>query len=255
VNNNNIGVLKESSLHKYLKYQYSGIAGKTEIAVDGYVCDGQTKSGELIEVQTGSFGPLKEKIKNLSKDKKIRIIHPIIKRKYIETFDTNGIRLRKRKSPLIGTAWDLFNALIYAPELAKTPGVTIELAFIDIVERRKDDGKGYWRRKFVSIEDKTPYAPLDSAGYESIILKNLDDYHQFLPFGQEESFTVNDLALNAKISIALARKCLYVLNKIGVVERIGKKKNAHIYKKTVLPPRINKKPRRSRSFTEEKKNI
>jgi hypothetical protein len=231
VNNHNIGVLKESSLHKYLKFQYSGIAGKTEIAVGDYVCDGQTKNGELIEIQTGSFGPLKEKIKTLSKDNTVRIIYPIIKHKYIETFDANGLRLRKRKSPLKGTAWDLFDALIYAPELAKTPGVIIELAFLDIVEKRKDDGKGSWRRKFVSIEDKAPYVPLDSAaGYESVVLKKLSDYHRFLPFEQEESFTVKDMAERSKISPALASKCLYVLFKLGLVERIGKKKNAHVYK-------------------------
>jgi hypothetical protein len=231
VNNNNIGVLRESSLHKYLKYQYSGIAGKTEIAVGDYVCDGQTKSGELIEVQTGSFGPLKEKIKNLSIENKIRIIYPIIKRKYIETYDANGIQLRKRKSPLKGTVWDLFNALIYAPELAQTPGVIIELAFLDIVEKRKDDGKGTWRRKFISIEDKTPYIYENRAtGYESIVLRNINDYHQFLPFENEDNFTTNDLAERSKISLALARKCLYVLFKLGLVERIGKKKNAHVYK-------------------------
>jgi hypothetical protein len=231
VNNKNIGVLKESSLHKYLKYQYSGTAGKTEIAVGDYVCDGQTKNGELIEVQTGNFGSIKEKIQNLSKNNTVRIIYPIIKRKYIETFDADGLKLRKRKSPLKGTVWDLFNALIYAPELAQTPGVIIELAFLDIVEKRKDDGKGSWRRKFVSIEDKTPYTPLDStAGYESVVLKNLNDYLQFLPFKSEESFTVKDMAERSKISSALASKCLYVLYKIGIVERIGKKKNAHVYK-------------------------
>jgi hypothetical protein len=231
VNNTNIGILRESSLHKYLKYQYSGEAGTTEIAVGDYVCDGQTKSGELIEVQTGNFGSIKEKIKNLSKDNKIRIIYPIIKHKYIETYDANGTWLRKRKSPLKGTAWDLFNALIHAPELAHTPGVIIELISLDIVEKRKDDGKGTWRRKFVSIEDKTPYVPLNSAaGYESIVLKNLNDYHQFLPFKQKDNFTTNDLAKNAKIFTALARKCIYVLYKLGLIERIGKKKNAHIYK-------------------------
>jgi hypothetical protein len=229
---NKIGVIKESSLHKYLKYQYSGVAGKTEISVGDYVCDGQTIDGELIEIQTGSFGPLRNKIKNLSKDNRIRIIYPIIKRKYIETFDANGIQLRKRKSPLKGSPWDLFNALLYAPELAQTPGVIIELAFLDIVEKRKDDGKGTWRRKGMTIEDKTPYIPVNaSAGYESIVLGSLNDYHRFLPFTSKEKFTVSDLAKKSGISEVLARKCLYVLYKLGLIERVGKERNSYIYKK------------------------
>ncbi|MDR0314180.1 MAG: hypothetical protein LBI14_11365 [Treponema sp.] len=227
----NIGVLKESSLHKYLKFQYSGADGKTEIPVGDYVCDGQTVDGELIEIQTGSFGPLKEKIKNLSQKNKVRIIYPIIKCKYIEVYDADGKYLRKRKSRLKGSSWDLFNALLYAPELAQTPGVIIELAFIDIVEKRKEDGNGPWRRKFISIGDKIPYAPINSsAGYESIVLSELNDYYRFLPFTPKQDFTVSDLAKTAGISVTLARKCLYVLNKLGLIERIGKKGNSYVYK-------------------------
>ena len=222
---NRIGTYRESSLHRSLKFRYSE-TGKTEVAVGDYVCDGQSGTGELIEVQTGSFGPLREKVKNLSQKEKIRIIHPVIINKYIEVYDTKGELLRKRKSPGKGSIWDVFDALLYAPELCLTPKVTLELTLVDIVEKRKADGKGTWRRKGVTIEDKIPIA-----WHESIIIKKPKDYNLFLPFKQDQTFTVKDLGDQARISINLARKCLYVLNKAGLVERTGKQGKAYLYRK------------------------
>ncbi|MCL2478792.1 MAG: hypothetical protein FWF22_04780 [Treponema sp.] len=222
---NKIGTYRESSLHRDLKYRYSG-TGKTEIPVGDYVCDGQSDSGELIEVQTGSFGPLREKVKKLTLQEKIRIIYPVIISKYIEVYDVEGKLLRKRRSPGKGCIWDVFNALLYAPDLCLAPRLTLELVLLDITEKRKDDGKGTWRRKGITIVDKIP-----EAWHESVIIKKPKDYNLFIPFKTGETFTVSDLCGKAGISAALARKCLYVLNKAGLVERTGKQGNAYVYKK------------------------
>lgn len=220
-----IGTYRESSLHRSLKFRYSDI-GKTEIEVGGYVCDGQSDTGELIEVQTGSFGPLKEKIRNLAQNQKIRIVHPVIKTRYIEVYDTEGKLLRRRKSPGKGSIWDVFDALLYAPELCLAPNLTLELVLLDIAEKRKDDGKGTWRRRGITIEDKIPVA-----WHESVILKKTRDYNLFIPFKKSEAFTVKDLGEKAGIKIQLARKCLYVLNRAGLIERTGKQGKAFLYKK------------------------
>ena len=222
---NNIGILKESSLHKYLKFQYSD-TGKTEISVGDYVCDGQNKKGELIEVQTGSFGPLKEKINTISKKKKIRIIYPVIIRKHIELYDTDGKLMRKKKSPKKGNIWDIFDALIYAPDLCLARNVTLELALLDIVEKRVNDGKGSWKRKGITIEDKIPLCL-----HESIILKKPGDYFHFIPFEKDAEFTVKDLGEKAGIPLHLANKCIYVLKKSGLIEKTGKQGRAFLYKK------------------------
>ena len=222
---NNIGAIKESTLHRHLKFRYSE-PGKTEVPVGDYVCDGQRENGELIEVQTGSFGPLKEKIAQLSKNERIRVIYPIVLIKRIELFGQDGNLIREKKSPKKGCAWDLFNSLVYAPELPLNPKVTVELVFLDIIEKRKDDGKGARRRKGITIIDRVPVS-----WHESIILRKKRDYGQFIPGKKEETFTVKDLSGWAGISIALARKCLYVLHKMGITERVGKQGNAYIYKK------------------------
>ena len=212
-----IGTKKESSLHKALKFSYSGSGGTTETLAGSYVCDACTSKGELIEVQTGSFGPLKEKVEALTAAGKVRIIHPIIVQKHIELCDVSGRLIHRRKSPRKGSTWDLFSALLYAPLLSLLKNLTIELVLTAIVEKRLDNGKGSWRRKGVSINDRILDVQLGS-----VILKRPKDYHQFLPFKKEELFTVRKLTEKAGITTALARKTLYVLTKMGVAERTGK---------------------------------
>ena len=226
IGTNSIGTRKESSLHRSLKFRYSGVDGETETLAGSYVCDACTSDGELIEVQTGSFGPLKEKVTELCRSRKVRIIHPIVIQKHIELYDTKATLLRRRKSPRKGSTWDLFKALLYAPQLGLLKNLSIELALVDTVEKRIDDGKGSWRRKGVSIDDR-----FLGAWHSSVTLKKPKDYYQFIPFDKNEEFTVRDLAAKAKINASLARKTLYVLEKMGLVERVGKQGNAYVYRK------------------------
>ena len=221
-----IGTRKESSLHRSLKFSYSGSGGSVETAAGAYICDACTGDGELIEIQTGSFGPLKEKVKSLCKENKVRIIHPIIIQKTIELYDTQGHLLRKRKSPRKGSLWDIFNALVYASELITQKNLIIELAVIDAVEKRVDDGAGSYRRKGISITDRF----LDT-WHHSVILKNLKDYHQFTPYKKSEFFTAQELAKKAGVKAELTRKTLYVLTKAGLVEQTGKQGRAYLYRR------------------------
>jgi hypothetical protein len=219
-----IGTERESSLHRALKYRYAGETGHTEYELGDYVCDVYTGGGEVLEIQTGSFGPLDEKLRSLCRLSPVRIIHPVIIHKYIELYDTDGELIRRRKSNRGGSIWDLFKNLLYAPELPLLPSLTIELALIDVTEKRVDDGNGSWRRRGASIRDRELLA-----WHGSIELKNISDYRRFVPFAPETEFTVRDLAKKARIQTPVAGKTLYVLNKIGIVKRIGKQGRAILY--------------------------
>jgi len=219
-----IGTNNESSLHRTLKFQYAGPGGKTETEVGGFVADGIRKNGEYIEVQTGSFGPLRKKVKEFASIGKVRIIHPITVTKTIEVYNIEGKLLYRRKSPLHGTPWDIFNALLHAPQLPLIKGVTIEIAMVDIIEKRVKDGKGAWRRKGISIKDKQL-----SAFHESILLSKKKDYLRFIPFNIEEKFTVSSHAEKAGIKKWMSQRALYVLMKMNVIKRVGKEGNAWVY--------------------------
>jgi hypothetical protein len=218
-----IGTENESSLHRALKLRYAA-QGETEAARAGYVCDAVAPDGEILEIQTGSFAPLRTKLPALTTLGPVRLIHPVIVQKTIELCDIRGKVLYRRKSPRRGSAWDLFTVLLYAPELALLPGLTIEIALVDALEHRIDDGKGSWRRKGISIADRT----LES-WRDSIKLRSPADYGRFLPFSEKEEFTAAILAKKVKIRPVLARKTLYVLTKTGMVKRIRKAGKSWVY--------------------------
>ncbi|MDR2630710.1 MAG: hypothetical protein LBC60_07290 [Spirochaetaceae bacterium] len=220
-----IGTEGESGLHRALKFRYTGEGGQTEIPLKGYVCDGVTAGGEYIEVQTGSFKPLREKVEKLTETGPVRIIHPIMVTKYLELFDERGTLLSRRKSPRKGTPWDLFKALVYAPDLPEIPGITIELALVEVSEQRVRDGRGSWRRGGISITGRELLAH-----HGSIPLVRPQDYRFFVPFQEDETFTVRSLEKKARIPPALAGKTLYVLTRLSVTTRIGKNGRAWVYR-------------------------
>jgi len=125
--------------------------------------------------------------------------------------------------------------LIYAPDLPLQKRLTVELVLLDASEKRVRDGKGSWRRKGISIHDRQILAL-----HEHIQIKKPADYLRFIPFNKNEKFTSALLGEKAGINVHLARKTLYVLTKIGVVEKAGKQGNTLIYRIT-SPERTNKK--------------
>ncbi|MDR2445170.1 MAG: hypothetical protein LBD44_04470, partial [Spirochaetaceae bacterium] len=209
-----IGVQNESSLHRALKNMYSGCGGKTEVQTGSYICDCVDDNGGIVEIQTGSFAPLRKKLAELGRQTHITIVYPVIEKKYIALYDNGDSLVRSRKSPKNGCKWDLFNALVYAPELPLIPGVSIEIVVVDVLEKRRADGKGSWRRGGVSIVDR-----LLQNYKHNIPLYGPDDYMQFVPFGPEETFTATALAGRAGIRPDLARKTAYVLERVNVIEQ------------------------------------
>jgi hypothetical protein len=79
----NIGIEKESSLHAQIKARYCGDGGETECKLDGFVCDALRPDGAIVEVQTGSFAPLKAKVRRLCPTHPFVIFHPVITHQYI----------------------------------------------------------------------------------------------------------------------------------------------------------------------------
>jgi hypothetical protein len=204
---------------------YSGYGGETEVERGGYVCDCVSDGGGIIEIQTGSFAPLRKKLAELSREASVTIVYPVIEEKYIALYDDGGRLIRRRKSPRKGCKWDLFNALVYAPELPFLPNISVEIVVVDVVEKRRADGKGSWRRGGVSIVDR-----LLQKYRHSIPLKRPEDYMQFVPFRPDETFTAAALAGKAGIRPNLARKTTYVLERVNLVERTGKSGRSKLFR-------------------------
>ena len=221
-----ISTQNESSLHRELKLIYTGRGGQTEVETAGFVVDGVNADGACIEVQGRNFGgAFMGKVAKLAALGNVKVVYPVIIAKYLEVFDEEGTQQYRRKSGRRGSVWDVFFPLIYAPEMPLVPGLEIELALVDVAERRVRDGKGSWRRRGVSIRDRKLLAL-----HESVTLKRPADYLRFVPFAKNLEFTSGDLAAQAGIRVELARKTLYVLARLGIVEKTGRKGNRLVYR-------------------------
>jgi len=233
-----IGTKNESSLHRQLKLSYAGSDGRTEVELSGFVADAVGPDGERVEIQLGSFSPLKKKARELAAHGTMKIVCPVIVAKRLEFFDSQGGALGSRKSNRSGKIWDLFKALVYAADLPLVPGLEIELALVEVAEMRVRDGKGSWRRRGVSVGDRRLLEIR-----ERILLKRPCDYVRFIPFAKKEEFTSIELSEKAGIRPELARKTLYVLVGIGIVEKTGKRGNANLFRLLAGPGTKNwKKP-------------
>ena len=207
---NSIGTLRESSFHSDLKKWYKEPGDKIEKPIDKYVID-IVRNGSLIEIQTKNFSSIKNKLVNLVNNHQVRLVHPIIKDKWIRSIDLqSGKVIRNRLSPKHCSYIDVFEELIRIPELVSNPNFTIELLLVQIEEVRVNDGNGSWSRKGWSIRDRKLVQILDRREFSTPI-----DFLQLKPIGLKTPFTNMDLAESLKKSVHFARKMSFCRNQFG----------------------------------------
>jgi hypothetical protein len=217
-----IGQLNEKALHAALKQWYRRPGDRFEVAVDGYVID-IVRDGLLIEIQTGSFTPMKAKLASLVRSHPVRLVHPIVQEKWIVRPAAAGGVLRRR-SPKRGRWEDLFWELVSLPELLPNPNFSVEVLLIRAEEARRVEGKRRRRRKGWEVEERRL---LEVVGTR--LFRGLADWRAVLPDGLG-SFTAADLAAATKTRAALAGKIAYCLRRAGLIELEGRRGRAHLYR-------------------------
>jgi len=217
-----INTWNESLLHEELKDRYCGESGRTEVPVDGSICDIVLDDGSIVEIQTANIGKLKAKLEKLLSTRHVRLVYPIAKMTTIETYNPDGTLKSRRKSPKHGTVYAIFGELTGIWHLLGNPAFTLETVFADILELRIADGTGSWRRKGIRKQDKKLLKFHDSRTFSS-----LEDYAHLVPDTLPDTFTVSDLAAaGAKTN---AGRMAWILRKCGVLSVTGKKGNAFLY--------------------------
>lgn len=221
---NGIGTLREKSLHAALKTWYARPGDRFEVPVDGYTID-IVRGDLLIEIQTRNFFAMKEKLANLTANHPVHLVHPIAVEKWIIRLGQDGSeQLSRRKSPRRGRSEHIFSELLRFPSLMNHPNFTLEILLIQEEETRILDGKGAWRRKGWSIVDRRLLSVLDR-----LELRCVDDFRIFLPPGLPAEFTSKEIARARGIQTYLARKMLYCLREMGLVERSGRRGRSYLY--------------------------
>jgi hypothetical protein len=219
-----IGVLNEKPLHAALKQWYARPGDRFEVTVDGFVID-IVRDGLLIEIQTGHFASIKSKLARLARSHRVRLIYPIAQEKWIvrPTGDDRGGAMR-RKSPKRGRLEDLFRELVSIPQLLSNRNFSLEVLMTREEEVRRHEGTRKWRRRGPGIEGRRLLEVLDQR-----LFGEPADWLGFLPKGLE-SFTTSDLATGMDAGRELAQKMAYCFCKGRMIELIGKRERANLYR-------------------------
>jgi hypothetical protein len=216
---------RESSLHSSIKKWYFLEGDRLEANVNDFIVD-IVRGDLLIEIQTANFSAIKPKLRCLLRDHKVRLVHPIPKTKWIvHKSMPKGEIIGRRRSPKRGSIYDLFGELIRIPDLFSTNNLSIEVLMIELEEIWRNDGRGSWRRKGASIEDRKLIGVS-----ESVMFENKTDFLRVMPEDLPNPFSNRDLAENVRIPISQSRKMSYSLRKIGTIDHVGKDRNQMLFR-------------------------
>jgi len=95
---------------------------------------------------------------------------------------------------------------------------------VEVEEVWCDDGRGSWRRKGASIEDKKLIRV-----FERRIFERKADFLKALPEDLPDPFSNKNLAKSLGIPFNQSRKMTYVLRKIGAITLVGKSGNQMLF--------------------------
>lgn len=218
-----IGTLREGQLHRDLKAWYRRPGDRLEHEVGGYVID-LVRGELLVEIQTGSFSPLRRKLDALTAERAVRLVAPIALTRRIVRLTDAGEVVSARRSPKHGRLEDIFARLVSIPALLCRPTFEIDVLLTHEEEHRVHrPGRAYRRhgwavagRSLVEVERcRRLAAPGDLAA--------------LLPEQLPDSFDTADLAEAAGIDRRLAQQMAYCLRAMGICVPAGRRGRAALY--------------------------
>ncbi len=221
-----IGELREGLLHAAIKDGLARPGDRAELRVERFVIDLVRADGELVEIQTGGFGPLGPKLDALLDGHRMRIVHPVTARRRIVRVDADGVVLSARRSPRQGTALDVFDRLVAFPSLLAHPHLTVEVLLCEedhvrapeagrsrSGRRRRDPGE----RRLVDVVDR-------------VELRGPDDVRALLPAELAAApFTTRELGSALGVPVVLAQRVAYCLRALELTRDAGKRGRAPLH--------------------------
>ena len=240
-----INTYNETDLHRTLKNMYAlEYNGKTEVAVEKWICDIVTEGGDVIEIQTSNISKLTEKTRSLlAAGKKITIVHPLITEKTIETYAADGTLVSRRKSPKSQTIYAILKNLTGIYPLLLENNFTLEVLYVSLTEqRRKTDSPTQLANKSRRfLKDWVPQGKKLNEVLKKERFKTKTDYLRLIPAPlieqSADAFTVSSLQKailaaptlqamsksNRTAAAAQARLLVWIFTRMGLLEESGKK--------------------------------
>lgn len=224
MNNPDFGKLNERTLHAMLKRQIEPDPAYHEIPCGRFIVDVK-RDHEIFEIQTRAFEKLRPKLAALLPEHTVTVVHPIDHQKWLIWMDAQTGELSpKRKSPKTGTEQEAFRELWKIAEYLTHPNFRLRLVFVDVEEYRLKNGWSKDGKRGSTRKERIPLAIV-----RTVECSCLADYAQLLPASLSFPFTVPQYTKAAKCTPRMAGRSVYLLQKIGLLERIGKQGRAYLY--------------------------
>jgi len=179
-------------------------------------------------VQTRGLSSARHKVAALlRRGHRLRVISPIAVDTWLVKYDADGGVLSRRRSPRHGIASDVFAELVSVATLLADPGLEIDLALIEMEERRFHAPDGPWRRKGWTVEERRLVEVVGR-----LPLRGVADLAALLPAGLPEPFTTADLAALLGRPRRAAQQMAYCLRLADVIVLVGKR--GHVFEYRVV---------------------
>lgn len=224
-----INTYNEKALHAALKAWYAGDDGHVEVPLDGYIVD-VVRGERLIEIQTGSFASIKQKVLALVACHPVLLVYPIAREKWIVREPGNDAPITeraRRKSPRRGTVLDLIPELVSFPSLIASANFAVEIAFTHEDEIRTYDRRRGWRRKGWVIAERRLLNVVETRR-----LSSPQDLAPLLPETLPRQFTTADVARATGRSRRFGQQMAYCLREAGLLEAVGHRNRSVLYRRT-----------------------
>jgi hypothetical protein len=220
----NIGSLNEKPLHAALKDWYARPDDRLEARVDGYVID-VLRDSLLIEIQTTSFGKIRDKLTDLVSRHPLRLVYPVAQERWIVKQGGDGhTQLSRRKSPKRGSYAHLFGELVSFPAIMNESNFSVEVVLIQEEEIRRHHPNRGWRRRGWLTHERRLLRVLERRRFDTP-----DDLLALLPAGLPERFTTAQLGRALGERRRLAQQMAYCLREMGAIEQVGKRGRFNLY--------------------------
>lgn len=221
-----IGTLREGPLHAAIKDRLAVPGDRAEVKVGRFAIDLVRADGELVEVQTGGFGPLGRKLDALLDEHRMRVVFPVPARRRIVRIDEHGEIVSSRMSAKRCTELELFDRLVSWPTLVAHPNLTIEVLLCDEDHvRGPEAGRSRSGRR-----TRDPGVRQLNDIIERVEVAGPRDALALLPEGTfAEPLTTRELAKQLKIGRVLATRIVYCLRAMDLVQSAGNRGRSPLY--------------------------
>ena len=212
--------MPERGLHAELKEWLRRPGDLIEGTVWGYRAD-LIRGDLLIEIQTGNFPQIRAKLVKLLKGYRVRLVHPVPERKWVIR-EVDG-RRQRRVSPRVGRVEDVFNELVYCPTMPLDSNFSLEVLLVHSEESQAVRWRGRKRTRYTVTERHLVKV------VSSTVFERPEDYLKLIP-DMHGAFTARQLSKAAGLRITLARRVVYCLAKMGMLEEVGSVARAKLYR-------------------------